>query len=805
MFHFKLVSPMKHITFIFCSIVLATQLASCSSPEEKAAGYVANADALFEEGVIKKAEIEYKNALQINQNLPDAWYGLARIHERKQQWRKAYAALSRIREANPEHINGRIMLGQLLLASNQIDEALQEAKEIMDMAPNDVRVHSLMAAVQFRLENYELAQASVDRALEIDPTNSEAILVRARVFMTEKKYQQAISLLDRTIGSNPQNVSLYLMKIQAYQESGDQFAIEAVYKALVDQFPKNIGFRHALARYYIQANDLEKAEQILEKIVESDPDNIEEGKRLISFKYQYRSVDEAIALLQKFIDQNSKEYELRFNLGGYYEQNQNPEEAARVYQGIIDDDGVQANGLEARNKMALLSIKADEQEKAKEYVDEVLSLDKGNENALLLRSGFRISDRQYDDAVIDLRTVLRDNPNSIKAHALMGGAYLAMGSTELALESYYKAFEFNPALPAVANQLASIFVRQNNPKRADEILLKSMQQGNQSLDSLKQLIQVKLALQEWEQAEKLAQQLKKVEGQEALTQQVMGIVFQGREQQGESIDAFRRAHELAPESSSPIVALVRTYVKNGRTDDARQFLTSVISENGDNITAHLLLGQLNQVESKPLEAIEQYERVIEINPKLVTGYRNLAAVYIREDNAVKAEEVLLEGITAIPDSPALGISLASLYERQKAFNKAIKIYESLLEKQSDLIVARNNLASLLTDHRDDQDSLDRARSLAAEFRNSEIPQFQDTYAWAAVRSGINLEEAVVLLEGIVKKNDKVGVYHYHLGEAYRKKGDSSNASAYLEKAVELEKPDSDTARLAKQSLQQIKK
>ena len=65
------------------------------------------------------------------------------------------------------------------------------------------------------------------------------------------------------------------------------------------------------------------------------------------------------------------------------------------------------------------------------------------------------------------------------------------------------------------------------------------------------------------------------------------------------------------------------------------------------------------------------------------------------------------------------------------------------------------------------------------------------------------KEAIVILEGIVRENEQVDVYTYHLGEAYRRKGDSENAIAYLNKAVELAGENSDIAEKAKQSLQQI--
>jgi len=794
----------KYLTHLIAVILFSTALQACSSPEEKAADYVANADALLTEGNFTKAEIEYKNALQVNQNQPDAWYGLARIHERKQEWRKAYAVLHKIREMAPNHLDARIMLAQLLLASNQLDQALTDSNEIMEMAPDDVRSHSLMAAVQFRLDNFEGAQQEVDKALKIDPSNPEAILVRARILIGQERFDEALEVLDDAIGKNPDNVSLYLMKIQANANNNDRPGTEKVYRSLIDRFPENNAFKNALARLYLSDNNIDGAESILQKIAESGPENVDEKLRFVSFKSQFRSLDDAIALVKSYIAADEDEYRYRFQLGALYESDKQNEQAIEVYKFVVDKDGLQPSGLEARNKIALLELRAGNREKALALIEEVLAQDINNENALLMQAGFHLGDRRFDDAIVSARTVLRDNPESIKALALLGQAYEADGSSELAIETYTRAFQLNPGTPLVGNQLAAALLRQRKASQADEVLQKSISSGNRSVDALKLMTQVKLSLGEWDQAEKLARQLQKVEGQEAVSQQVLGVVYQGKEQQDDSIDAFKRAHELAPDSVQPVVALVRSYVQSGKVAEARSFLQSILESDSDNINAHLLLGQLNIAEGAVDDAIRDFNRIVEINPGLDTGYRSLATLYARQNDLANAEAILKKGLAAIPDRPILAINLAGVYERRGEFDKAIETYEALLAKNDGLLVAKNNLASLLTDHRTDQASLNKARTIAAEFKSSQIPQFRDTYAWASVKANTNLEEAVVILEGIVKENAQVDVYHYHLGEAYRKKGDSENALAYLNKAAELARPGSDIAVKTKQALDRLK-
>ena len=794
---------LKHLRYLIGVALISATLVACSSPEEKAAEYIESAGILFEEGKLGKAEIEYKTALQVNQNLPDAWYGLARIHERKRDWRKTYAVLNKIRELAPQHVDARIMLCQILLASNQIDQALTDAQEILKMAPDDARSHSLMAAVQFRLENLEGAQESVDKALAIDPGNNEAILVQARVLISAKNYSEALQVLDTAIKTNPDNVSMYLMKIQAYQETDNKKAVEGVYLALAERFPENIAFKTALARQYLSDKDIDSAEKVLEQIVEVAPANVEEKLRLVGFKNQYRSSEDAIALVKTYVESDQAEYRYRFLLGELYEKDGKSEQAISVYQDIIAEDELQSNGLQARIKIALLALRAGDRDKAAALVDEVLTQDTNNENGLLLRASFQLADQEFDDAVVNLRTVLRDNPDSIKALTLLGEAYDATGSGELALESYARAFQLSPGNAVVANKLGKSLIVKRKFSQADEMLQESIARGNRSVEVLRLLAQVKLSLGEWDQAEQLARQLQTVKGQEAVSQQVLGVVYQGKQEQEASIEAFKRAHELAPTSTQPIVSLVRTYVRGGKIDDARRFLNSVLSVNADNVTARLLLAQLSLLEKNSSEAITHYNMLIESNPGLDAGYRGLITTYIRENDLEKAKMAANQGLSALPGNPMLTMNLATIHQLQENFGAAIEIYEAMLAKNPQLIVARNNLASLLTDYAGDSASLDKARSLAAEFRDSKIPQFQDTYAWANVKSGKNLEEAVAILKKIVEEDDAVDVYNFHLGEAYRVKGDSENAKVYLTRAAGLAQPGSDVADKAKQSLQQL--
>jgi tetratricopeptide (TPR) repeat protein len=77
----------------------------------------------------------------------------------------------------------------------------------------------------------------------------------------------------------------------------------------------------------------------------------------------------------------------------------------------------------------------------------------------------------------------------------------------------------------------------------------------------------------------------------------------------------------------------------------------------------------------------------------------------------------------------------------------------------------NNLASLISTYREDQESLERAYTIARRLRGSDVPPFQDTYGWIAYRRG-EYEEALAHLEPAAAALPEDPLVQYHLGMTY---------------------------------------
>jgi tetratricopeptide (TPR) repeat protein len=279
------------------------------------------------------------------------------------------------------------------------------------------------------------------------------------------------------------------------------------------------------------------------------------------------------------------------------------------------------------------------------------------------------------------------------------------------------------------------------------------------------------------------EKIKKAHPDNATGYYLLGQLYLSQKKFDSAIHEFEQAMAKSKDISMPLMSIVTANLSQRKPERAVARLNGVIKEFPKYPVAHELLGEVYFFEKKYDEAEQSLRNAIEANPKWNVPYRTLGNIYLVKGDVAKAGQVYQQGLNAVPDDPELQMLLAGSYERARSYDKAIDVYEKVLGKNSANDVAANNLASLIADHRQDPQSLKRAKELAIRFKSSQQPAFMDTLGWVYYKSG-ETDKAISLLEKVVKQAPGVPVFRYHLGMVYYKKGDLQSAKTQLAKAVE---------------------
>jgi tetratricopeptide (TPR) repeat protein len=305
-----------------------------------------------------------------------------------------------------------------------------------------------------------------------------------------------------------------------------------------------------------------------------------------------------------------------------------------------------------------------------------------------------------------------------------------------------------------------------------------------NLAILKLLARTKLTLGDWGGAQAVADVIRRNGDEESLADQITGAIQAGKKNYDESISTFKRAYESSPDQVRPIVGLVRAYLLAGKVKDASSFLDAVLSVNPDNFTALVLRGQIYAQEGNTQSAADTYQKLINLEADNPLGYYQLAILQARTKELDKAEATLKQGLEKIPDNFLLNLSRANMQELSGNFERAIATYEELLDKRPDSEIVANNLASLLSEYRTDEVSLNRSYALSQRFKQSDVPQFKDTFGWASHKVG-KFADAGSLLENAVDELPGMPIFHYHLGMNHLARDDKEAARVELERALQL--------------------
>src|SRR5579872_6130057 len=134
-------------------VLAALQLASCSSPEERAQRYYENGVKLFSEHEYAKAAIEFRNAVRLKKDLIGAWKILAELDQASRNWSGLATDMRALVELTPKDVSARLQLGKLLLLAGSSDEALGLADAGIQLNDRDPDLHALRAAILLKLKN----------------------------------------------------------------------------------------------------------------------------------------------------------------------------------------------------------------------------------------------------------------------------------------------------------------------------------------------------------------------------------------------------------------------------------------------------------------------------------------------------------------------------------------------------------------------------------------------------------------------------------------------------------------------------
>jgi tetratricopeptide (TPR) repeat protein len=180
------------------------------------------------------------------------WYAMGKVYHDLGDLEKsagAYTEALRRQPPEPEATESRIGRIRAWLDANRQEEATPELAEALSIAPDDPRLLGLAARHASDLGRSANAREMADRALEADPRNFDARLVRGRLNYLAGRWEPALADLDEARRINPNHLGTLQLLGQALARAGraeevaeaqDAFRRASERLALMDRLTREI-------------------------------------------------------------------------------------------------------------------------------------------------------------------------------------------------------------------------------------------------------------------------------------------------------------------------------------------------------------------------------------------------------------------------------------------------------------------------------------------------------------------------------------------------------------------------------------
>lgn len=197
---------------------------------------------------------------------------IARLHLLLHDVPAARSEIEQVLHVSPKNIEGRFLLGQILIAEGKASEAVPEFRMVISEKPDLMPAYLILARVHLIEKQPELAMDTLGKALEVNPDAPEILQAMAMLRTRNKDYAGAENNLRRILQKTPDDLRTQVQLGDLLFYTKDFARAEMEYKRLVRVDARNpVGYIR-LGRLHAQQQQWAAAEKILRQGHGVNPD-----------------------------------------------------------------------------------------------------------------------------------------------------------------------------------------------------------------------------------------------------------------------------------------------------------------------------------------------------------------------------------------------------------------------------------------------------------------------------------------------------------------------------------------------------
>lgn len=712
--------------------------------------------------------------------------------------------------------------GQIVQAQERLDTIIQN-----DLNFSQAWVMKSQIATSSR--DYAAAVSFAERALEIDPNNSMATILRIEGLMRSGAVEEAEAAIDKIAEANPRDPRAPFLRTLAAAAQGNFAEAENQLVQVgdaIDQMP-NGGLLTGLVKF--KTGNFGQAEQALAEFRRTNPQNVEAGVLLAAVqtrRERFAAAEDTIREVLAQDPQNAAAHQLRSSIamrqGKFDSAVSALEDAAaageQVSAGLVQmlgggGDVLELDDIQKRMLTALDYLRADENDKALEIAADLAESAPDNPVVLNMLGSVHLARDEPEAARPALEKALEVNPAFFAALVNLDRLDARDGNYEAIETRLRRARGVAPDSLQIARRLAEFLYVRDRRDEAIALLNEATEQVEEPYELLQLKAQMELSQGEALAARATARRIAAIGNAQGRT--IAGAIY---EQAGAPADAARLYTSLTDEDPGNIIAGVgqaRALLNAGRTDDAIASLRALIERAPETGSYREALAQFlvrNDNAEEAISVAEEYRKsepiagvLLEASVRETSGdragaiatlegaqaaapnpefARALLLARIRNGEREAGMKKISEWLKDNPTDADTQILYGTLLIEGEKYQEAERVLSAALRERPRSAILLNNLAWIRHQSKKAGAEDLARRAFAIAPRNAEIA---DTFGWILYEKG-EKEQALGILREAYEAGSDNGTIAFHLAKALADAGSREEAATILDRALEATVP-----------------
>jgi len=639
-----------------------------------------------------------------------------------EKWEEARISLLNAIEAKGDDANSHYQLAEAFMRLKKIGPAIDQYETSLNLQPTlrDARIK--IAAIKLGGNSIEAAESDIQKLLEQDPEDSEALMLKASVAKIKNRLPEAQAILEKLVEKNPaNNLALAALGDVDLAEGKTQVA-EDLFNQSLSIDPKNSAVRLALADLYIKQNRLDEAQGIIENLVSKDPANTT----------------------------------LRFYLGEFLLARGSAEKATEQYRELLKAD---PKRHEARDRLYDLLVLKRDNDKARELTAELRKLEPSQPGTVYFQARDLELDGKIPEALTMYLKAVEGLPGFAPLFRHTGIIELALGKTQEGVEHLNQAVSINGADVGARIALARHYFLSRDFAQAKEHVTQVLKMFPRQIGA--NIIRADIALIEGDLplAETVYKALAETLPDNPIGYFKLGALEETRKNLPAAIANYKKGLAFDQDVLMPAQRVAQLMSVSDGIDKTVSDLLELRDKSKNNkaeynvILGSILIGSARGKPELAAKAREYLNSAVNDKPDLLPAYFSLAQLDAAEGKLQDSENSYKKILERQPGHVPSRMLLAMSYEMRGEKDSAMEQYRKIMELNPNFAAAANNLAWLIATT--GKGTLDEALDFALKAKEKlpQVAAVADTLGYIYLKRGTP-KAAIAILEEAVDLDQK---------------------------------------------------